>query len=359
MSNYKLDIDISPTLSPNLLHEWKTLWNSSTKAHFFNSPLWVITCDSVFNYKKKAFLRFYEDSKLVGIIPLVASNQIGSIIYILPGKGYYDLAPVLFADGNSSRDGFCIAETKRLGTCYIDELPSSILSHSLFNEDTRWIYRTSISPYLPMAPDPLRFFSKTKINNLSNRMKSYGGRFSLYSNTGKISSFLPIVYEIEKHSYKKKNNNDMFSIPVNRIFYETLASQYKNSIITHLLYHNDKPVAYDISFKYENTVIGVNKAFLSEYSHISPGKILPLYYLKTLFNDGIQHFILSRGDDSLKKEFTPYASNQYGIFITRSRVKKITFIASKSGLNWLRKNNRLYELLRKIKKRMMSSWRMV
>jgi len=119
------------------------------------------------------------------------------------------------------------------------------------------------------------------------------------------------------------------------------------NIMINFLFYKKEPICYQFNFLYNNTFIACSTAYKSRYKYLFPGKLLTYLLLKKLAAMGINTVDFSRGDNSFKREFTPYSYQQYSIYHTSNKIFMFWFALLNQLKNQLEKHPVLFELVRK------------
>ena len=342
-------VQIKTSIDGNLLVQWKELWNESPFKNFFNSPAWFLACQRTFRPKSIFILACFEDTKMVGILPLFISKKYQVKTYVCPGNQYFDNSSVLLIDQNPDILISLIDELSKYGNFYLCELEQTIanIAHTFIKK--LGVTKSSICVYLPLMPDPCRYISTRNNKVILKTLKEEQGNFELKTFSGNMRGHMETIAQIESESPKKAEDKDIFSDPLLRELYINLEKINEKSFTINLLYYKNKPICYRYGFIYGNTYLDSNTAYKSTHSYLIPGKIAALFLLGELVKMGIGKIDFSRGDNRFKREFTPYSYQQYSIFFSSNPLVMIWWKSLKRLKDEIEKRSYLFEKIRLIR----------
>ncbi len=310
----KPDIRIRKQLNKNLRKDWIRLWSQSEYSHFFNSSQWFECCRNTFKYNNFIFVTAYNDSRLVGILPLVKNTFFGIQSYCEPGIVYLDRSTVLVSDRSIIEP--LLSGALELGNIKLSEVPPNFLPSIKIIKPSS-ISESSINPYLPLNDDPFKFLTKKQKSKIFNKQKKFEHDLEYKIFTGSKKS-LEIAIEIDKKSMKYARGQASFGDRQSANFYTNLITYFRRQIVIDILYFKKQPVIYSIGLADKKIYHALSTSYNKDYQFLIPGKLLLFYILRRLHKESYKELHFSRGTNVLKREFTPHAYTQYDVYFTSS-----------------------------------------
>lgn len=157
-------------------------------------------------------------------------------------------------------------------------------------------YKTSLSKRLRKQ---LRYYE--------NKFNELGKLEYVYLETkDDIKTYLPVVLDIEKRSWKWNRGVSINSIGYKNFFFHfpEKVSHFK-WIHLWLLKLNNIFIAYDMNIKYNNTVINWKGSYDEKYSDYGPGQLLLQKELEFYISNGIKKFNMLWGSTLAKERWNP------------------------------------------------------
>jgi CelD/BcsL family acetyltransferase involved in cellulose biosynthesis len=341
-------------LNQDLINDWTLLWQTSFQtAHFFNSPEWFIACQEIFGYSKLFIVTCYDQSKLVGVLPLVESRKTGFKALISPGIQYLDKSTLLYQDNNSRAVKAIFKSLKESGhNFYLSELNPLILSLITNKGIKQTLASTSLK--LELDQDPFRNLSNRFRRKAKSILKDESSHLELKPIIGFSDDLIQLMADIEKNSSKKTLYKDIFSDLQLINLFKALDRFQRKNILNYLLYYKGLPICYRIGFLYGKTHLSYNTAYDANYNHLVPGKLLKFLVLKDLIAKGVKTADFSRGDNQLKREFTKDYYYQYSLYYSSNKVVLFCWTTYNFIFHFLEKNPQLFEIVRVTKNQLTS-----
>ncbi len=333
-----MKIEYIEFINESLIEEWKSLWDSSVCAHFFNSYVWFQICSEVYPDLKPVIICIRHKNKLKALLPLVLVKKFGISFYTNPGGLFVDRSALLIDKYETATINTLFNALKAKGSFVLTEVPEDLAS--LFSQRGIEKLETGVNLQLPFENNPFRFVKSKNMRKIKKVYEEYGRDISFEMNRGSVQS-LKIAMKIDRISYRQKKNIGTFNNPLNRAFFASLVKNGRDNIGMNVLYYKKKPIAYEIGVRSGKIYHGINKSFNNSYAFLTPGKILAYSLFEGLHKEGMELFDFSRGDDMLKRSFTSISKMQYDIYYTNNLAARILLV----NLSKLRKklvSNRLF-----------------
>ena len=335
------------SMDKHLLKDWSNLWEESPFKNYFNSPDWFLACLETFKYPQYLILACYEDSKIVGILPLVKTKKYGISVFGSAGNQYYDKSSLLLLNNNHHILINLLEKLNKTGNYYLSEVDQTTANNALFYIRKLGIAKSSICPYLPFLSNPDKYLKKEVTNKILRKLEEEKDNIDFKVSIGKVKANLRDIIEIESESLKMKENKDIFSNKLFRKLCMKLDRLNSKNIMINFLFYKNEPICYQFNFLYNKTFIACSTAYKSRFKYLFPGKLLTYLLLKKLVKMGINTVDFSRGINEFKREFTPYSYQQYSICHASNPL--ITHWLTSLDLlkGQLEKHPTLFELIRK------------
>src|SRR3989344_803253 len=343
----RFNIIAKTSIDKHLLKEWSKLWEESPFKNYFNSPDWFLACLETFKYPEYLILACYENSKIVGILPLVKTKKYGISVFGSSGNQYYDKSSLLLLENNYHVLISLLENLSKTGNYYLSEVDQTTANNAFTYIKQLGIVKSSVCPYLPLSNNPYQYLKKEVENKILRKLEEEKDNINFKVSIGNLKANLKNIIEIESQSLKKKQNKDIFSDELFRKLCEKLNQLNSKGIMINFLLYKKEPICYQFNFLYNNTFIACSTAYKSRYKYLFPGKLLTYLLLKKLAAMGINTVDFSRGDNSFKREFTPYSYQQYSIYHTSNQIFMFWFALLNQLKNQLEKHPVLFELVRK------------
>ena len=211
------------------------------------------------------------------------------------------------------------------------------------------IFFSSVGWILPLQPDPYRFLNSKHKKQIRKVISADPDGFRLETSAGSFADILPVILDIERRSTKKSEHKEVFSQPaIARLF--NLIDQYRpGTILVNLLYYRNRPVSYQVGFASHGTYHCYQIAFLAEYAHLIPGRILLYQSLQTSMNCNFHTLDFSRGTNRYKKDFTPHSYTQFTVIYSSHLWIRAWWSLTITVFNYLQSRPGLFNITRVLK----------
>lgn len=345
-------------LDGQFLRQWHRLWQESSRVHYFNSPQCFIAFLETFGPKDYFILAAFKNGQIWAICPLVASKKFGIKVLTSPGGKFLDKLPLLLkeADGEVVRE--LILWLKAQGNFSLDEVEEDICQTMLEQFPEIEIELASVNPFLSLPPDPLRFLYGEHKRKLWQKIEKEGQNLSFELYRRDAQKHLETMLAIEGQSSKKRQRKDIFSYsPLRRTLLDNFLRFSPDQATVALLYHQDVSIAYSFGFLSRGTYHFYQTAYLADYSHLTPGKILLFFLMSQLHQEGIEIFDfgrsdkrLARADSEIKLHFAPHFAKQYNLYFAKNPLVRAWWKTASKLMDLVERNQLVYEVLRRTKR---------
>lgn len=312
MSDIKFEI--LKKLDNSFVEKWQSVWDNQSGAHFFNSPDWFMVCLQSFGIKNYSVFVGYRNEQIKVILPMVEVKKFGIKFLASPGGKYLDKNSLLLADNNKQALWKIIEKTSKYANIYLAEVNSDVKEQSPKNI---FFKEASVNPYISLDENPFRFLPKKQKRDLLRRIRKYKD-FELKVYGVNLQEHLSTIFNIEKQSYKRKKGRHIFDNLTARKLYDQISKNSGKALVA-ILHFQDKPISHMFGLVYKNVFMAYHMAYLEEYKKLVPGKILLMFLLIKLKEEGFKMFDFSRGDSLLKQQFSQQKKIQYDIYVIRNR----------------------------------------
>jgi len=211
----------------------------------------------------------------------------------------------------------------------------------------------TLNYYLPISLDSNGLVKLNKRNKLLHEIRGLDAKFTLAAFNGN-SKGLQIVFALDSQSRKQARGYSAFADDTIREFYKNLGKNFKEYMQIHILYFEEKPIAYEIGFFIGKTYFGSQMAYISDYKQYSPGKVILAKVIDLIASKGITMMNMGSGDSPVKKLVTEEKRVLYEVILSRNTFAK-TYIKNLGKLKeqiycQMHTNPKLYTFYRKVKK---------
>ena len=171
----------------------------------------------------------------------------------------------------------------------------------------------SICPYLPLKDnwdDFMLGLKKSTKKNIRRRLKGLEKmgevQFESFGSKEELNDHLNDILFVEKQSWKGQERVGVFSSELQLDFHKELAECAASNgwLYFSMLKLNDKFIAYQHGFIYENVFYAYNSAFDPAFYTHSPGSLTINYLCQELVNGNISEFDFLNGDQAYKFDWT-------------------------------------------------------
>jgi CelD/BcsL family acetyltransferase involved in cellulose biosynthesis len=185
---------------------------------------------------------------------------------------------------------------------------------------------TSACSCVPLPNSPEKYFGKLSgkmrqnLRRCLRRLREmYDVQFVRYYSRKSVQDGLKTLLELHQKRWKAKGRPGLFSEPAYSDFLSDIAQCFAQHGWLNLsaLTANNRPIASDLCFEYNEKLYAYNKGFDPEYTHYSPGSLLLSYLIEDSIRRGLKEFDFLRGTEEYKNSWNAAESKTYEL--TRSR----------------------------------------
>lgn len=337
-----------------LIEDWLSLWNNSSFANYANSPQWFLSTLETYEYNNYVIIAAYEEQNLKGIAAFFKERKYGVEIYTIQPENFACGLPFLIDFQNKILLKCFLDELLKLGSIYLKNFPEFLLN-DLKKQTTKinFIYDTK-NYYLNITKDyfgQVLFKHKNKLIHLARHLEN---KLKIKSFDNDMIKGLQIAYSIDIKSRKYIRGYNTFSDEQIKIYYQSLAKNYRENILINILYYDNIPIAYEIGFLVQKTFHCSQIATDKEYDKYSISRVFLIKLIEELGSKGVQKLDFGSGEDHVKKSFTKNYIPLYTLIISNNTLtRKYISLISQLNLeiyNYLKRHIKLYFIYRYIKK---------
>jgi len=354
LNSIKLNYDIFEDFDI-LENIWLSLEKSSD-VEVFNSFYWCKSWCNTYGLTSSINLKIiviYSGNDPVSIFPLCIRNSGFRSILEFIGEPFNDYnAPLI----NTDR----IKVDHLIEFLFNTIIPTIKYDLLLFSKQTNWLPKNYYSYFSSVQQNNTggsilisedwkdfyenRFNRKSRYKNrrlLNNLRKNGDIKFESEKHFG-LEDTLNILIKYKSESYKRLNVTDFFKFNKNAInYFEFIkALDAYGYVDIKCLLSNDEIIAVHCGFVYKNYYYYIMPSYDFSYKQFSPGKILLNNLIECAFNDSLDRFDFTIGDEPYKKEWfnreipiytyikfrTFYGLLSYVYFLARIRLAKSRFL---------------------------------
>ena len=300
--------------------DWNALLEESGVESIFMTFEWIISWLEVFGKEGEIMILKGEGKDWKGIFPLfrrVRHLPLGKLrIVSFIGEPLADRCDFIVAgDRSEALDAFIIYCRKHNDDCNLvrlRQIPSDsptarMLKEKLTGRMMKFDYRVcDRAPYIPL-PDSWDAYFRTRSRSFKKKIRKY---FRAIRDKGEIRldqlqlspETWDILLDISGRSLKFQRGVAFFSPPGMTEFMKILLPRMREAGLLKLtaLYANDRPIAYDIGFRYHDKICSYESAFDREYAHAGVGHLLLTLLIEDAIKEKCREFDLLRGDEAYK-----------------------------------------------------------
>lgn len=137
---------------------------------------------------------------------------------------------------------------------------------------------------------------------------------------------LNMVFEVDMKSLKYYRKYNVFADMENREFYIKLTEYLGDNLKIHIMYHNNKPVSYEIGFIEGKTYMDVERAYLMNHEYYTPGKVTMVLLAELLAKKGFEILNLGPGTDNFKRSLAKNSKVMRDVIVVKNPFVRNYFI---------------------------------
>lgn len=341
-------------LEQKFMQEWQNLWDNSSFANYVNGPQWFLSVIESFQYRNFIIIALYENGKLLAVAALVKEKKYGINCYTVAPGDFACGIPFLIDIQNKKLIKVLTENLLKAGNIVLNNIPEQFVA--TLKENTAQIDSTAdnLNFYMNLDRDEKGQVVIANRKKLLYRSRSIQEKFMLRSFDGENNEALDLAFNIDIKSRKHSRGYNTFSDNKIKDFYRSLAKHYGKNFLIHVLYFEEKPIAYRIGFHVGDTYFGSQTAFLNEYRQYWPGQVLFVKVVDSLVSKNIKKYDFGSGDNYFKRSITNTSRPLYAIIISQNffirNFIQIIYRGKNALFNQLRQHVRIYLIYRSIKK---------
>jgi CelD/BcsL family acetyltransferase involved in cellulose biosynthesis len=349
-----MKVKLYNSLEKSLIRDWEILWKASPFSTVFNSPNWYESYLDSYGADVVRIVAIYKINKLVSLAPLVKTRLFGISVYVTVGSDFCQRSGVLCDYEDFITTRLLFSRLSELGLVYFTHLDETNYKNmkNLVKGLTPISHR--ISPYINLRINSDGELVLAKRRQILKKALNEVQNFKLKTYDEGLANVIPLIFEIDRKSTKSKNGYATFFDEKVKEFFKLLSVRSKKNILINVLYYKGKPIAYEIGFKEKNIYIDSQRAYLPEYAHLTPGKVLMVLVAEMLAKRGYEVFDLGPGVDNLKKSLAKNENTYFNLILSKSGVisayLKAVFVLRNKIYNIIFRHKSAYSLIRKISK---------
>ena len=302
---------------------WNRLLEESGVDSVFLTYEWISSWLEVFGREGEIFILKGEGKDWKGIFPLfrrVRPLPLGKLrIISFIGEPLSDRCDFIITGNRTAaieafltycREHNNDCDLLRLRQIPADSSNARLLKKKLAGENIKFNYRVcDRAPYIPL-PDSWEDYFQTRSRSFKKKVRKY---FRLIRERGEIRiDQLPLSPEtweillgISGRSPKFQRGVAFFSPPGMTEFMKILLPRMREAGLLKLtvLFLDDRPIAYDIGFRYHDKIWSYESAFDREYAPAGVGHLLLTLLIEDAIKNNCREFDLLRGDEAYKSSW--------------------------------------------------------
>ncbi len=308
-------------IDEKVITEWQSLWEKTSDANYTNSPQWFLSVLETFNYTRYAVIAIYEKDALIAIAGLIKEKSYGTDVYTVAPSDFVCGKPFLINQDSHSAMYALEKAMMDLGIVRLENIPEEFMNALKNVTETEEAY-TAENYYLDIHKDEKGEVSIRHKKRLLRRSESIEDQLVFRTFTGSDSEAFGTIFSIDKKSKKQLSGYNIFSDESMKKFYTSLANHFKEKFTIFILYHEKKPVAYQIGFSIKSTFFCSQISSLKEYEEYSIGRSLLIKVIEHLGNVNIQTLDFGSGEDHVKKSLTKQQRPLYSVIIAKNKMMR-------------------------------------
>lgn len=353
------------------LEDLRTIWNPilqrSKDNNIFSTWEWLSCWWKHFgNDRQLRILVVKEDDEILGIAPLMLSRynfmHFGNITKIefigSPDSDYNNFILLkkereclkLFLSYLMSQSDW---DYLQLRDIHDESLSLKLLYEVRANQSWNLEFRMdTLCPYITLQNPFSEFMNRLGPNiraNIRRQMrklqKKYRVSFKTYTDFGSINKAMNTFFDLHQKRWTAKGEPGAFASKTIRDFHIDMAKRFaeKNWLSLYFLAVDDKSIAAEYSFCYDQKMYYYLSGFDPKFENYSIGNLLKIHLIETCIQKGIKEYDLLRGYASYKCDWTDKARRNYEVqFIHKGWFARL--------YGQIRKNDFLRTTMRKISK---------
>jgi len=312
----------------SLEREWNRLVERSTTDTVFVRHEWFNCWWQAYgNGKGMLVLLVRDGEQLLGICPLMTTDE---RFRIFPVRKIAfmanDEAPrcdLICADRHeevvSAIVSYLKTRTAEWDVLHLQRVPNTSMNMALFSDAFKregfqpFLRKSWTSPYLLINEDWVTFykgttqrFKKRMRNNLNRIKKANSHSIEHITNPEDLAALIGDIFTVGQQCWKAELGRAISSSPENREFFSKLAEIAANNgwLSLWLMKIDGRPVAFEFHLRYKGSAHALRSEFDQNFSDLSPGAVLDVQAVQTIFDEGMHLYDLGGSADEYKKHWT-------------------------------------------------------
>jgi CelD/BcsL family acetyltransferase involved in cellulose biosynthesis len=295
-------------LDEKLSKEWAKLWKKAANSNMFNSPDWFLASKATYPGIEYRIHTCYENGKLVAVMPVSKYRKFGIKVAGSIANDFVFNTPFLIARHDMNLLKILFNPLISSGSIYMTRVHEKEMK--LLNKIFPGMFITTLlaAPYIKFQKTEVSERLKNRLKDADKIIQKQKGKITSVTYSDNLNRHLETMFRIDRISSKKFKSRETFSKEINRRFYKNLIKYCRKFININVIYFKKTPFVHELGFNYKKSYVGYQTSFLSEYKHLSPGKLMYAYLINKLRNEGVEVVDLG-GGISFHKEM--YTNNYY------------------------------------------------
>lgn len=340
-------------IDKNFINEWLSLWKNCEYATYANSPYWFLSVTKTFSPKKYKIIAVYNNNDLVAAAPLIKKRKYGLEFYTFTPEDYICALPFLADLKNQKILKILVTEFLKLGNIFLPNASQELANSLKLQTPKISLLQDTLNFYLHINKDEKGQAVIRNKKKLMRRAQKIEKELKLKSYDYSPKDIWPIIFNIDNKSRKKSMGYSVFSSKWIKTFHVCLAENFKEKFLINILYHEKKPVAYELGFLINGSFYCSQIASIKEYDIYSISRVLLIKLIESLSRKGTGKIDFGSGDDHVKRSFTQNYDPLSIIIISKNtpiRLYLHTILKlRKSIFRYLQQHKTLYTSYRQLK----------
>ena len=332
--------------------------HSMRKLYKLSAVVFYLVIES-FKYKKfKVIALVYENEQLHSSSCFDTTvKKYGFDFYTVAPNDYYVCgSPFLFDLKNSEQVSLLKKQFLLLGNIFLSNIPEEFISAFNTNGQKLDSFVQALNYYLTISFDSNGLVNIHKRNKLMREIRGIEENFTLLSYDGNSTDGMDAVALLLIYRAANRIEDTVYlqNKTIKKNFIKILGKNFKEYLQIHILYFKEVPIAYEIGFLIGKNYFGSQMAYISEYKHYSPGKVILVKVIDLLASRGMKMMNMGSGDSPVKKLVTEEKRILYEVIFSQNNIIrayiKRTSKMKKRLYNQIRCNIKIYSVYRRIRK---------
>lgn len=312
--------------------QWNALSAQSPTNTIFQTHEWTRTWWDTFGDNHRFLcLAMTEGNRITGLVPLMSGTSDGNDLHFVAdaNSDYCDFSTTgnVYANLDATLRFFAndYIHWNTLSLRNIPEQSMTLASlvtlcekYGLFLQISDRISAPEI--VFDTSHDDYRL--KYSVRRHCNRLEKLGKvEFKIMQDINELPKMLAVLYRQHIARYHEKGESSLFTNPLSRNFYETLATELFDTGWLHFsqLSLNEIPIAIHYGFEYNQVLTWYKPSFNITYKHFSPGTVLITHLIDYAREKKLRSLDFTIGDEDFKSRFSNATTYNRNLVIYRTR----------------------------------------